>query len=206
MKKKKSDIELIKTTYMVNDAIANRIGHLYSHSAPLIICEALLFIVGGILMLIRPILMMSALTAMVGIGLFLFGMYRTIVGFLISRSIAGGWFDVMFGMINIIFGVIFCIYPYGSLRGMIYIFVALFLFNAIRILFFSINMMRAKFGHYILNFVVSLILILLTGLLLRYPSAVTIIVAYCLSAMMLLYGMADIYIYSEYAKLRREYT
>ncbi len=199
-------INSVLQTYQNNDAIANRVQRLYQHSAPIIVCEGLLFISGGILILLRPIWVMTALTAIVGIGLFLFGMYRTIIGFFSSRSIFGGIFDVFFGLLNIVLGVLFCIYPVGSLVGLFYIFCILFLFKGLRMVIFSINMMRAKFGHYRFNFIISLFLTSIAILLIKYPSTVTVVIAYYLSIMMIFYGVTDIYMYSEYAKLRRYYV
>ena len=77
--------------------VAASVKRLYNKSAPLLICEALLFGVAAILMVIKPVAVLTALTFVVGIALVLFGLYRTIAGFVVSRDAGGGWFDVVFG-------------------------------------------------------------------------------------------------------------
>ena len=64
----------------------------------------------------------------------------------IARA-GGGWIDVIFGLVNIILGVLFCAYPVDSFMGIVYVFIALLLFKAIKALIFAINMARARVGH-----------------------------------------------------------
>ena len=128
--------------------IASSVKRLYNKSAPLLICEALLFGVAAILMVIKPVAILTALTLVIGVALVLFGLYRTIAGFVVSRDMGGGWFDVVFGLLTVVLGVLFCIYPVGSVAALVYIFVILFALRAILSLIFSINMIRARFGNY----------------------------------------------------------
>ena len=104
---------------------------------------------------------MTVLTIIIGVALILFGLYRAIVGFIASRGMGGGWFDVLFGLVNVVLGFLFCIYPVGSMISLTYVFVVLFIFKSIRVLIFAINMVRAKFGHYWFDLVMSIIMIAL---------------------------------------------
>lgn len=185
------------------DVLTASVGRIYQHSAPLLICEALLFLVTGGIVLFWPVTILTILTFVIGVGLVLFGLYRTISGFFISRNMGGGWLDVIFGLTNIVLGVLFCIYPVSSLIGVVYIFVVLFLFKSLRSLVFAINMFRARFGHYIFNLIMTLILTGVAVALLFYPMAGAIAVAYYLGIALILYAIFDVYTYIELYKLKR---
>lgn len=183
--------------------VAVSVKRLYNKSAPLLICEALLFGIAAILMVFKPVAILTALTFVIGVALVLFGLYRTISGFVVSRDMGGGWFDVLFGLVNVVLGVLFCIYPVGSIISLVYIFVVLFLFKALRALVFSINMIRAKFGHYWFDLVMSIILIALAIFLMAYPMAGAVVMIYYLAITLLLYAAADVYMYIEVLKLKK---
>lgn len=183
--------------------VAASVKHLYNKSAPLLICEALLFGVAAILMVFKPVAILTALTFVIGVALVLFGLYRTIAGFVVSRDAGGGWLDVMFGLVNVVLGVLFCIYPVGSVTAMVYIFVILFLFKSLRALVFSINMIRAKFGHYWFDLIMSIILIALAVFLMFYPIAGAVVMVYYLAITLLLYAAADVYMYIEILRLKK---
>ncbi len=183
--------------------IAASVKRLYNKSAPLLICEALLFGVVAILMVVKPVAILTALTFVIGIALVLFGLYRTIAGFVVSRDMGGGWFDVVFGLLTVVLGVLFCIYPVGSIAAMVYIFVILFMLRALLSLIFSINMIRAKFGHYWFDLIVSILLIGLAIFLMFYPMAGAVVMVYYLAIALLLYAAADVYMYIEILRLKR---
>lgn len=184
-------------------AVAASVKRLYNKSAPLLICEALLFGIAAILMVFKPVAILTALTFVIGIALVLFGLYRTIAGFVVSHDIGGGWFDVLFGLVNVVLGVLFCIYPVGSIISLVYIFVVLFLFKSLRALIFSINMIRAKFGHYWFDLIMSIILIALAVFLMVYPIAGAVVMVYYLAITLLLYAAADVYMYVEILRLKK---
>ena len=167
------------------------------------ICVALLFGVAAILMVIKPVAILTALTLVIGVALVLFGLYRTIAGFVVSRDMGGGWFDVVFGLLTVVLGVLFCIYPVGSVAALVYIFVILFALRAILSLIFSINMIRARFGNYWFDLIMSIILIALAVFLLFYPMAGAVVMVYYLAITLLLYAAADVYMYIEILKLKR---
>ena len=200
-KTKNTKSEKAKAGY--KNPVMMSIKRLYNQSAPLLICESLLFVVAAILMVFKPVAILTALTFVIGVGLILFGLYRTIAGFIVSHDMGGGWFDVVFGLVNVVLGVLFCIYPVGSVISLVYIFVLLFLFKSLRALIFSINMIRTKFGHYWFDLIVSLILIALAVFLLFYPIAGAVVMIYYLAVTLLLYAAADIYMYFELLKLKR---
>ena len=194
----------VKTTSQSRlNPVAVSVKRLYNKSAPLLICEALLFGIAAILMVFKPVAILTALTFVIGVSLVLFGLYRTISGFVVSRDMGGGWFDVLFGLVNVVLGVLFCIYPVGSIISLVYIFVVLFLFKALRALVFSINMIRAKFGHYWFDLVMSIILIALAVFLMAYPMAGAVVMIYYLAITLLLYAAADVYMYIEVLKLKK---
>lgn len=194
----------VKTTSQSRlNPVAVSVKRLYNKSAPLLICEALLFGIAAILMVFKPVAILTALTFVIGVALVLFGLYRTISGFVVSRDMGGGWFDVLFGLVNVVLGVLFCIYPVGSIISLVYIFVVLFLFKALRALVFSINMIRAKFGHYWFDLVMSIILIALAVFLMAYPMAGAVVMIYYLAIILLLYAAADVYMYIEVLKLKK---
>lgn len=183
--------------------VAASVKRLYNKSAPLLICEALLFGIAAILMVFKPVAILTALTFVIGVALVLFGLYRTISGFVVSRDMGGGWFDVLFGLVNVVLGVLFCIYPVGSIISLVYIFVVLFLFKALRALVFSINMIRAKFGHYWFDLIMSVVLIALAIFLMAYPMAGAVVMIYYLAITLLLYAAADVYMYIELLRLKK---
>lgn len=185
------------------NAAADSVRRLYNSSAPLLLCESLLFIVAGIFIVVRPVAILTAMTFMIGIGLVLFGLYRTVSGFVVSHKYGGGWFDVLFGLLNVILGVLFCVYPTGSLVSIVYIFIVLFLFKSLRVLIFAINMLRARFGHYIFNLFVAIFLVAMAVLLMFFPVAGAVMMVYLLAIMLILYAIADFYMFAELWRLKR---
>lgn len=183
--------------------IKSAIKRLYSKSAPLLLCEAILFGAVAVFMIIKPVEFMTVLTIIIGVALILFGLYRAIVGFIASRGMGGGWFDVLFGLVNVVLGFLFCIYPVGSMISLTYVFVVLFFFKAIRVLIFAINMVRAKFGHYWFDLIMALLLLGLAVLLMFFPMAVAVAGAYYLAIALILYAAADIYMYVELVRLKK---
>lgn len=203
---KETKTKTVKAKRTKKNPVAASVKRLYNKSAPLLICEAILFALASGLILFKPVAVLTALTFVIGVGLIIFGLYRTIAGFVVSRNIGGGWIDVLFGLINIILGVLFCIYPVGSMISVVYIFVVLFLFKALRALVFAINMARAKFGHYVFDLIMAIILVGLAVLLLFYPVAGAVALIYYLAATLLLYAAADIYMYIELLRLKKQVT
>lgn len=189
--------------YVANNPVAHGVQRLYDRSAPLLLAEALLFVIAGIAMLWRPVGLLTILTLVLGCALILFGLYRTIAGFVASRGYGGGWLDVLFGLINIGVGVLFCVYPLGSMISLIYVFVILFLFKALRTLVFAINMARVRFGHWVFNLVMSVILVGLAVLLLFYPTAGAVALVMYLAITLLMYAFADIYMFFELRRLKK---
>lgn len=185
------------------DALAFGVQRLYDKSAPLLIAEALLFVLAGGLMLVKPVGFLAVIAFAVGVGLVLFGLYRTIVGFVASRGLGGGWLDVIFGIVSVAIGILFCVYPVGSIISFVYVFVVLFLFNAIRALVFAINMVRVRFGHYVFNLIMAIILVALALLLLVWPMAGAVAMVIWLAITLLMYAVADIYMYVELRKLKK---
>lgn len=188
---------------VAHNPVAHGVRRLYERSAPLLIVEALVLVFIGIIMLWRPVDMLTVMTFVLGGVLILFGLYRTVVGFVASRGFGGGWLDVLFGLISVGVGVLFCVYPLGSTISLIYVFVVLFLFKALRILVFVINMARVRFGHWFFNLIMSLILVVLAVMLLVFPTAGAIAVVVYLAITLLAYAAMDVYMFVELRKLNK---
>ena len=191
-----------KTKRGARNPMYSYIQNLYNRSAPLLICEAALLSLAAVFMIIRPVAMLGMLTFIVGVGLILFGLYRTVAGFMMSRAPGGGWIDVIFGLINIVLGVLFCAFPNGSALGMVYVFIALLLFKAVKALIFAINMTRARAGHYALDMTVAVVLFLLAVGLMFFPVVGEIALIYTVAVVLLMYAASDIYMFIELVHLK----
>lgn len=192
-----------KTRCTACDAIAASVNRLYSKSAPLLIGEALLLGIIALFMAFKPLVVLGTLVFILGCGLILFGLYRLIAGFVVARPYGGGWVDVVFGLVNVVLGVLFLVYPAGSMMALLYVFLILFLFKAFRALVFAINMMRARFGHWVFNLVVAIALCALAIMLLFWPMAGAVAVVYWLAITMLVYAVADVYMFIELRQLKK---
>ena len=175
------------------------INRLYCKSAPLLVGEALLFVVAAVILFMRPVLVLTVFTYIIGAALLIFGMYRMISGFTNDN---GGGIDVVFGLVNIVLGVLFIVYPAGSLVSVAYIFVMLFFFKALRVLIFAINLARARFGHYILTLVGGIVLFALAIALFFFPLGTVVAMTYYLAVLLLIYAIADIYMFVELSRLK----
>ncbi len=173
---------------------------IYNRGAPILLGEGILFAVAAVLLLLKPIAILTAITFVLGVALMLLGLYRTIAGFVASHQVGGGGLDVVFGIVNIILGLLFCIYPAGSMISLMYIFLVMFAFKALGALVFAIRMARARFGHYVLDLIMALILVGLTVALLFWPVAGIVAMVYYLAVTLLMYAIADLYMF---VKLRR---
>ena len=175
----------------------------YQHTAPLLVGEAALFIIMAILMMVKPVEILSAVTFVVGAVLVLFGLYRTSMVFVSSQGFTAGTFDVIFGLVTFVLGVAFCIYPYGATVGVVYIFVVMFLINALRMLFFALNVARAHIGHHVADIVISVLMILLSLVLLFVPNLAIGVLVWFLAIYLLLYAAADIYMFMRLRQMKR---
>ena len=179
--------------------IVNRI---YKNTAPLLIGEAILFTFVAILMMINPVQIMTAITFIIGGVLIVFGLYRVSMVFASNLGIGIGVFDVFFGLVTLILGIVFCVYPSGATVGVVYVFVVLFLMNALRLLFFSINMARLGFGQYLFDLIGSIVMIVLSVVLLFLPNLAIGVLIWFLAIYLLLYAMADVYMFVKLLRLR----
>ena len=175
----------------------------YRHTAPLLLGEAILFIIVALLMMIKPVEILSAVTFIVGAVLVIFGLYRTSMVFVSTQGLTAGTFDVFFGLVTFVLGVIFCIYPYGATVGDIYIFVVMFLMNALRLLFFAVNVARARIGHHITDVAVSVGLVVLALSLLFMPNLAIGVLVWFLAVYLLCYAAADIYMFVRLVQMKR---
>lgn len=196
-----------KTTKKQNsaiDIIKAKVQRLYDKSAPMLLFEAVLFAVFGVFMLVKPVGFLSVITMVFAGMLMLIGFYRVVSGIVASHEYGGGWLDVLFGMLNIIIGVLFFAYPIGSIIGMMYLFILLFIVHAVNSVIFAINMTRAHFGHYVLNLVLSIILLAVAVSLLFFPLAGAVIGVVILAVLLLIYSAADLYMFLEVRRLKNK--
>lgn len=206
--KKQKSVKTVKTVRAKrvkrepkNPVVAS-VNNMYRNVAPLLVGEALLFVAAAAILFIKPVLVLTIFTYIIGAALLVFGMYRVITGFVASNNNRGGGIDVVFGLINIVLGILFIVYPSGSLVSVAYIFVVLFFFKALRFLVFAINLVRARFGHYMIMLGVGLVLVGLAIALFFFPLGTFIAMTYYLAALLVIYAIADIYMFIELSKLR----
>ncbi len=176
----------------------------YRHTAPLLLGEAILFIAVAVLMMIKPVEILSAVTFIVGAVLVLFGLYRVSMVFVSTQGLTAGTFDVFFGLVTFVLGVVFCIYPYSATVGVIYIFIVMFLMNALRLLFFAVNVARARIGNHTADVLVAIGLVILALSLLFMPNLAIGVLVWFLAIYLLLYAGADIYMFMRLVQLKRE--
>lgn len=186
-----------------HNPIVASINRMYAKNAPTLVGEALLFVAAAAVLFIKPVLVLTIFTYVIGIALLIFGLYRMIMGFVASNDNAGGGIDVVFGLVNIVLGTLFVVYPSGSLVSVAYIFVVLFFVKALRILVFAINIVRARFGHYMITLFGALVLFALALALFFFPLGTFIAMTYYLAVLLIIYAVADIYIFIELSKLRQ---
>ena len=183
--------------------VVSSISRMYRRGAPLLIGEALLFVAAAAILFIKPVLVLTIFTYIIGFALLFFGLYRMIGGFVANNNNAGGGIDVVFGLINIVLGTLFVVYPSGSLVSVAYIFVVLFCFKGLRVLIFAINLVRARFGHYMVTLIVALLLFALAIALFWFPLGTFIAMTYYLALLLVIYAIADIYMFSALNRLRQ---
>lgn len=187
----------------MNNPIAQYVRRLYSRSTTLLLCEAVLFAAIGVLMFVKPLWFLATVMFVIGIILAAFGAYRTIVGLAgDGRPGTSRGLDITFGLLNVLIGVLFCVFPFS----IVYMFAILFLAKAIQALVFSINMARARFGHYIFSLIVSVILVAIAVMILVFPAVGAVTMVYYLAISLLLYALADIYMYLELRRMKRYVT
>ena len=180
------------------------INKIYQNTAPLLLGEAALFVIMAVLMIIKPVEILSAVTFVVGGVLVLFGLYRVSMVFVSNLGLGVGSFDAFFGLVTMILGIVFLAYPNGAALGVIYVFVVLFLLNSLRLLFFAVNMVRMQYGHYIVDLVGAIVMVCLSVVLLFLPGAAIGIVMFFLALYLLLYAVADVYMFWKLLCLRRD--
>ena len=195
-------VKKVKQLRILDGAIAAQIRRIYANSAPILIGQAILFAAIGVFMFARPMAVLTMLTFIIGAGLVVIGLWRACAGFVSTRGMAAV-LDVLFGLLNIILGVLFCIYPTDSIVGISYIFIILFFFNALRVLVFAINMARAQFGHYVFNLVLAVVLTFIAGALVFFPMATAVAIVYYMAIALILYAATDIYMFVELFRLKR---
>lgn len=183
------------------EIVKEKIQRMYNKSAPMLLFEAVLFAVFGVFMLMRPVGFLSVMVTVFAVVLMLIGFYRVVSGLVASQEYGGGWMDVLFGLFNIIIGVLFFAYPIGSVIGMIYLLVILFIVQSVHSLIFAINITRARLGHYVLNLILSLVLLGVAISLLFFPLVGAALGVMILAILLIVYAIADFYMFIQIYRL-----
>ena len=180
------------------------IEKLYSKSAPVLMFEALLFLVASIAIFIKPVQILTTLTAVLGVFLGLFGIYQLFIGFFGGKNeMAGKNTNIVVGLLNVILGIVFFTLPAGSMITMVYIFAILFFVRAITSVVFSIKTSRARFGNYAFDIFIAIMMIALAVLILFFPMFGAVTVMYYIAITLFLYALADINMYFKLLKLKK---
>ena len=174
-----------KTTKYHQDYIESSVQRIYDKSAPMLLCESILFACIGGAMLANPMGILTIITFILGGALLVLGVYRTIAGFIASNDYGGGWLDVTFGFV-----------------GLLYIFIILFMVKAISALIFAINMVRVRFGHYVFNLIMAIILVGIATILLFNPLAGALAVVMVVACMLLIYALTDLYMFIQVKRFK----
>ena len=69
---------------------------------------------------------------------------------------------------------------------------------------FAINMVRVRFGNYVFNLVMAIALFCLSVWLLFYPTAGATAVVIFIAVILLMYAVADLYMYWVLRRLKRD--
>lgn len=194
----------VKSRGSSSNPMQKPIEKLYNKSAPLLMFEGLLFTAAALLIFFRPLPILATLSWIFGLVLIMFGIYQTIIGLVAGESESyGRWANVLFGVINLVLGVVFISWPAGSIITIIYIFAILFFVKAIKALLISIQLWKYKFGNYFADMVISLGMLVLAALMLFFPRFGAVTVMYYMAITLLLYAIADFKMYSELRKLKK---
>ena len=198
---------MVKKTKLSRDERVEKFGNLinkiYHNTAPLLVVEALVFGLVAILMMLNPVEIVNTMAFVIGVGLIVFGLYRLSMVFVSNLGFSVGTFDVFFGLVTMILGIVFCVYPRGVALGIIYVFIIMFLLNAFRMLFFAINMARVGFERYMLDLIAAIVMICLSLILLFLPNLAIGVLVWFIAIYLLLYAAADIYMFLKLFRLRR---
>ena len=179
------------------------ISRMFGRTLPLLLGEAVLFIVTALLMMAHPGDMLTAATFVIGGCLIVFGLYRVGASFVSSQKTGFDALDIFLGLLSMVLGIVFCVYPHGVATGVVYVFVVLFLLNALRILFFALGLARARFGNYSRDLIFAGILVLVACLLLVLPNLATGVLVWLLALYLLVYAVADIYMFVKLLRIKR---
>ena len=87
---------------------------LYTKSTHVLLGEALVFALVGVLLLFSPVGFLTGIMMVLGGALALFGVFRLVSGIMATREYGGGAMDILFGIMNLVIGLLFFAYPTGS--------------------------------------------------------------------------------------------
>ena len=184
--------------------VGELVKKIYRNTAPLLVGEAVLFTVAGILMLVRPVEFLSVITFVIGAVLVVFGLYRVSMVFVSDLGFTIGTYDVFFGLVTLMLGVVFCAFPHDAAVGVLYVFAVLFLLTAFKMLFFAINMLRIGFGRYVVDLVAAIVMMVLSVVLLFMPTIMGGFLVVCLAIFLLVYAAMDVYMFLKLMNLHHQ--
>lgn len=200
----KPKTKTIKPKKVSQHPMYDTIQRLYRKNAPVLLFEAILFVIASLFVFIRPLQTLTTLTIVLGVVLAVFGIYQVCIGLFGKKNeMSGRTLNLILGVINIILGALFFLNPQSSMMTVVFIFAIFFMVRAVMSLIFAIGMWRQKIGNYGLNLLFSVVAILLAILMLFNPAFGAFTIMYFIAFTLLFYGIADVSMYIELLRLKK---
>ncbi|MBN1324983.1 MAG: DUF308 domain-containing protein [Alphaproteobacteria bacterium] len=173
----------------------------YNKTSSFLLIEAILFGFAALFIFIKPVQILTSLTFIFGMILTFFGLYQTITG-INEKKASGKNMHLVFGIINLILGLIFFIAPSGAMITIVYVLAIMFFVKAIKSLILSIKLYKAKAGNYKFEVIMSSIMVFLSSFVLFFPRFGIVTFMYYIGIMLTLYAIADIRMYKNLSNLK----
>jgi uncharacterized membrane protein HdeD (DUF308 family) len=173
----------------------------YNKTSSFLLIEAILFGFAALFIFIKPVQILTSLTFIFGMILTFFGLYQTITG-INEKKASGKNMHLVFGIINLMLGLIFFIAPSGAMITIVYMLAIMFFVKAIKSLILSIKLYKAKAGNYKFEVIMSSIMVFLSSFVLFFPRFGIVTFMYYIGIMLTLYAIADIRMYKNLSNLK----
>lgn len=175
-----------------------------SKHSNIILIEGVLFLVLSIMMLVKPMQSLYAIVATMGVAITVIGMFYLVKLLTSKQRDKTSVLDLVFCIINIVFGIVLIIFPGLSFPVFITILALIFLVRGIYFLAMSIDVIKFDNTSGIVGIIIALLSLLIFALVVIYPIsaayAATIYIALCL----MLYGLADLALAFRMKKINRK--
>ncbi len=183
-----------------------KIKGLHKRTASFLLIESILFGLAALFIFVKPVEILTSLAFIFGLVLTVIGLYQSITGiFIKDKNTAGRNLTIAFGIVNVILGLLFLLQPSGALYAIVYAFAILFFVKSIKSLIFSIKLYKEKIGNYVIDIVISGVMLFLSSLILFFPELGLITFMYYIGIMFSVYAIADAHMYMEFLKLKEKH-